>query len=95
MAAITIQDVEHVALLSRLELTEEEKKKYAEELSKIFEYVEQLDELDVENVPATAHPLATADVFREDIVSPSLPNEEAVANAPDDEDGCFKVPQIV
>lgn len=92
---ISIQDVEHVALLSRLELSEEEKGQFAEELSKIFEHVEQLNELDVTDVPPTAHALPVQNVFREDIPLPSLSNEEAIANAPDKEDGCFKVPQIV
>jgi aspartyl-tRNA(Asn)/glutamyl-tRNA(Gln) amidotransferase subunit C len=93
--ALTIRDVEHVALLSRLELTEAEKEKYAQELTKIFDYVEQLKELDVTGVPPTAHALPMADVFREDQVSPGLSNEEALANAPEKENGCFKVPQIV
>ena len=93
--AITISDVEHVALLSRLELSEEEKKKYSEELSKILSHVEQLQELDVAGVAPTAHPLPMKNVFREDVVRPSLSNEEALANAPQKEDGCFKVPQIV
>ncbi len=93
--AITKQDVEHVALLSRLELSEEEKEKYAQELSQIFNYVEQLGELDVSGVPPTAHALPMKNVFREDENRPSLSNKEALANAPEKEDGCFKVPQIV
>lgn len=93
--AISIQDVEHVALLSRLELTDEEKKRYATELSRIFAHVEQLNELDVTGVPATAHPLPMKNVFREDVVKPGLSNDEALANAPEKEAGCFKVPQIV
>lgn len=95
MADISKKDVEHVALLSRLELTETEKGQYADELSKIFNHVEQLKDLDVTDVEPTAHPLAMKDVLRKDEIRPSLTNDQALANAPDDEDGCFKVPQIV
>lgn len=93
--AITIKDVEHVALLSRLELGDEEKQRSAAELSKIFAYVEQLNELDTTGVKPTAHPLPMLDVLREDVVRAPLTNAEALANAPEAEDGCFKVPQIV
>ncbi|CAN5288740.1 Asp-tRNA(Asn)/Glu-tRNA(Gln) amidotransferase subunit GatC [soil metagenome] len=93
--AITIQDVEHVALLSRLDLTEEEKGRFAEELSKIFAHVEQLNALDVSGVKPTAHPLPMKNVFREDMTLTSLTNAQALSNAPEREDGCFKVPQIV
>lgn len=93
--AITIRDVEHVALLSRLQLSDEEKHKYADELSKILAHVDQLAELSVEGVAPTAHPLPMKNVFREDVVVPSLSNAEALANAPEQEDGCFRVPQIV
>ncbi len=92
---ISTKDVEHVALLSRLELGAEELGKYAGELSVIFEYVEQLNEVDVTDVPPTAHPHPISNVFREDVVKPGLSNEQALANAPDREDSCFKVPKIV
>lgn len=93
--AITKADVEHVALLSRLELTEEEKEQYADSLTKIFAHVEQLNSVDVSGVEPTAHPLPLKDVLRKDVIQGSLTNEQALANAPDAEDGCFKVPQIV
>lgn len=92
---LSIADVEHVALLARLELTEEEKAQYAGELSRILDYVEQLSELDTTDVEPTAHPLPIRDVFRGDEQRDSLSNEEALANAPRREDGCFVVPQIV
>jgi len=76
-------------------MSDDEKARYAQELSKIFAHVEQLQELDVAGVQPTAHPLPMKNVFREDVVLPSLTNEEAVANAPQKEDGCFKVPPIV
>lgn len=93
--AITVKDVEHVALLSRLEVNEDEKERYARELSKIFAYVEELGALDTEGIHATAHPLPMSNVFREDVVIPPLTNAAALSNAPEQEDGCFKVPQIV
>ncbi|HMX62231.1 MAG TPA: Asp-tRNA(Asn)/Glu-tRNA(Gln) amidotransferase subunit GatC [Candidatus Sumerlaeota bacterium] len=93
--AITIADVEHVALLSRLEISAEEKERFAQELSDIFGHVEELNKVDVSGVPPTAHPLPMKNVFREDVVKPSLPNAEALANAPAKEGPLFKVPQIV
>ncbi len=93
--ALSAKDVEHVALLSRLELGPEETRKFTDELTKIFTYVEQLDQLDVSGVPPTAHPLPMKDVFREDVVRTPLSNSEALSNAPEKEDGCFRVPQIV
>jgi len=93
--AISTSDVEHVALLSRLALSESEKEKFARELSKIFAHVEQLSELNVEGIEPTAHPLPMKNVFRADVVGASLSNEAVLANAPESEDGCFKVPQIV
>jgi aspartyl-tRNA(Asn)/glutamyl-tRNA(Gln) amidotransferase subunit C len=92
---LTTADVEHVALLSRLDLGEEEKTQYAGELSRILDYVEALAELDTTNVEPTAHPLPIGDVFRADARRLGLSNEEAIANAPQKEDGCFVVPQIV
>ncbi|MBI1292066.1 Asp-tRNA(Asn)/Glu-tRNA(Gln) amidotransferase subunit GatC [bacterium] len=93
--ALSIGDVEHVALLSRLALTDGEKEKFARELSKIFSHVDQLAELNVEGVEPTAHPLPMKNVFRQDVVLDSLSNEAVLANAAESEDGCFKVPQIV
>ncbi|MFZ5595420.1 MAG: Asp-tRNA(Asn)/Glu-tRNA(Gln) amidotransferase subunit GatC [Bacillota bacterium] len=92
---ITIKEVEHVALLSRLELDEAEKKLYAEQLSAILEYAGMLDELDTEKVPPTAHVLPLKNVFREDRVGEHLPLEKTLQNAPSREDNFFKVPRIV
>ncbi|HWJ02116.1 MAG TPA: Asp-tRNA(Asn)/Glu-tRNA(Gln) amidotransferase subunit GatC [Verrucomicrobiae bacterium] len=92
---ISKQQVEHVALLARLELTESEKQEYTEQLNSILEYAAILDKLDTENVPPTAHPLPLKNVFRSDEVKPSIDQKEALSNAPDAEDGFFKVPKIV
>lgn len=95
MHEITPQVVRHVALLSRLELGEGEAETYAADLDKILHYVEKLAELDTTNVPPTSHSFAMQNVFREDEVRPSLSNEVALANAPEAEDHCFKVPAVL
>ncbi len=92
---ISQEQVEHVALLARLELTEAEKNTYTEHLNSILEYAELLNKLDTSGVPPTAHPLPLNNVFREDSVKPSLEQDVALANAPEAENGFFKVPKIL
>lgn len=92
---ITIADVEHVALLSRLNLTEEEKKLYSEQLNAMLEYAGMLEELDTDGIPPTAHVLPLKNVFREDKVEEHLSLEKTLQNAPDAEGNFFKVPKIV
>lgn len=92
---ITIKDVEHVAMLARLELSEEEKQSYTKSLNAILEYMEVLNRLDTSQVEPTAHVLPLQNVFREDNLHVCLDKELALANAPEEEKGCFKVPRIV
>ncbi len=92
---ITIADVEHVALLSRLELTDEEKKLYSKQLNAMLEYASMLEELDTREIPPTAHVLPLKNVFREDKVGGHLPLEKTLQNAPDADGNFFKVPKIV
>ncbi|WP_066637116.1 Asp-tRNA(Asn)/Glu-tRNA(Gln) amidotransferase subunit GatC [Desulfolucanica intricata] len=92
---ITKADVEHVALLARLKLSEEEKEKYTEQLNAILEYAQKLEKLDTAGVPPTAHVLPLQNIYREDQVGDHLSNEKAIANAPSDEGGYFKVPKII
>jgi len=92
---ITKKEVDHVALLSRLELTEEEKGIYTKQLDAILEYFRSLQRLDTENVPPTAHVLPLQNVFREDWVGQHMSREEALANCPDREGSYFRVPKIV
>lgn len=92
---ITQDDVKHVALLSRLHLTEEESKDSARVLNSILEHFATLNELDTENIEPTAHSLPMENVFRKDENRPSLPVEEALKNAPEEEQNCFKVPKII
>ena len=94
-AKITPEDVRHVALLSRLHFTDGEIADFTRVLNSILEYFAKLNELDTSNVPPTSHSLKMQNVFREDITTPSLPVEDALANAPDSEASCFKVPKII
>ncbi|MBW8035085.1 MAG: Asp-tRNA(Asn)/Glu-tRNA(Gln) amidotransferase subunit GatC [Planctomycetes bacterium] len=87
--------VRKVAKLARLELTDSEVGQFSGELSAIIEYIEKLNELDVEDVEPLAHCLPIHNVFRDDVVKPSLDNEQAIANAPDRHDGYFKVPKVL
>lgn len=93
--AITIQDVEHIAKLARLKLTEEEKLRFQKELGKIIEYFDQLKKLNTDGVPPTTHVVPLENVLREDKVTPSLPVEEALADAPDRKGNYFRVPKVV
>jgi aspartyl-tRNA(Asn)/glutamyl-tRNA(Gln) amidotransferase subunit C len=89
------KDVEHVALLSRLELSEQELDKFTGQLDAILEYIDVLNQVDTTAVEPMAHVLEIRNVMRADEVQPSLPREAALQNAPDAEDGFFKVPKIV
>jgi aspartyl-tRNA(Asn)/glutamyl-tRNA(Gln) amidotransferase subunit C len=92
---ISKEQVEHVARLARLEVSEDEKAMFARQLSGILTYMDQLKELDTNGVEPTATVLPTDNVFRDDKVRPSLPQEKALANAPDQADGFFRVPKIL
>ncbi len=92
--AITREDVLHVARLARLEVPEEEIGRLQEQLGAILEAVGKVSELDLADVPATSHPLDVVNVWAEDEPRPSLPREQALANAPDPADGAFRVPAV-
>lgn len=95
MDEITPEEVKHVALLARLDLTDDELTHFSTDLNNILKYVEKLSELDTTGVPPTSHSLRLQNVFREDIAAPSLSNDDALSNAPEAEDGCFKVPAVL
>jgi aspartyl-tRNA(Asn)/glutamyl-tRNA(Gln) amidotransferase subunit C len=90
--AISPDEVRHVARLARLTLTDEELARFGEQLSAILEAVSKVSELDLADVPPTAHPLDLVNVWAEDEPRPSLPVEEALANAPDRDGTFFRVP---
>ena len=92
---ITQKEVEHVANLARLELSEDEKGIFTRQLSAILTYMDQLKTLDTRGVEPTMTVLPTENVFRDDEVRPSLPQERALANAPEQADGFFRVPRIL
>jgi aspartyl-tRNA(Asn)/glutamyl-tRNA(Gln) amidotransferase subunit C len=90
--AISREQVEHVARLARLALTEEEVERFREQLSGILEAVGKVGELDLAEVEPTSHPLDLVNVFGEDEPRPSLRLEDALANAPEPDGGFFAVP---
>ncbi len=92
---LTREEVEHVAWLARLALTEEEIEMFREQLSAVLEYARSLEEIDLSDVPPTATVLPMRNVMREDEVRPSLPRDVVLANAPDTEDGYFRVRAVL
>ena len=95
MSKLLLKEVEAIANLARLALTDEEKAQLQDQLSAILDYVEALQELDTDNIPPTASALPLDNVMRPDITEPSLPVEKALANAPDQAEDQFKVKPIL
>jgi aspartyl-tRNA(Asn)/glutamyl-tRNA(Gln) amidotransferase subunit C len=93
--SITIKDVEHVANLARLNLTDKEKETYTEQLNAILKFAEQLNGVPTDHVEPTSHVMPLENVMRADEVKPSLPVEQALLNAPEEEEGQFKVPAVL
>lgn len=93
--SISREEVTYTADLARLEFNEAQTDKLAEELGAVLDYVDTLNTLDTTGVKPTEHILPVQNVFREDVVGPSLPVEAALANAPDPDAGCFKVPKVL
>ncbi|KAB2837189.1 MAG: Asp-tRNA(Asn)/Glu-tRNA(Gln) amidotransferase subunit GatC [Melioribacteraceae bacterium] len=93
--SVTKKDVEHIAKLARLKVTEEEVEHYTGQLNQILTYVEKLNELDTENIEPLSHPVENTNVFREDELKQSIKTEEALKNAPDKDDEHFKVPKVI
>ncbi|MCD6553317.1 MAG: Asp-tRNA(Asn)/Glu-tRNA(Gln) amidotransferase subunit GatC [Anaerolineae bacterium] len=89
------EEVEHIAELAKVGLTDEEKTLFQEQLSAILEYAEMLQEIDTTAIPPTATVLPLRNVMRPDEVRPSLPREDVLANAPQSEDGYFRVKAIL
>lgn len=92
---ISKEEVKHIAMLSRLELDEKEIELYQDQLSRILEYVEKLNEIDTTQIEPTSHVIELSNVFREDVVKKSMPRDEALKNAPQSTDKFFKVPKII
>ena len=88
-------DVDHVARLARLALTDEERERFRAQLGVILEAAERVREVAAEDVPPTSHAVPRSNVFREDVPHDPLSRDEALAGAPEVEDGRFKVPRII
>jgi aspartyl-tRNA(Asn)/glutamyl-tRNA(Gln) amidotransferase subunit C len=95
MARITRADVEHVARLARLELTDAELDASTEQLEAILEHAEDVAALDLTDVPPTSHPLPLVNVLRPDVVGPTVDRDEVLAAAPATESDRFRVPRIL
>ncbi len=93
--AISIEDVEHVAKLARIYLTEEEKEMFRKQLSDVLEHARVISEVDTSTVEPTSHAIPLSNVTREDEVRESLTVEEATKNAPWSDGGAFTVPKII
>ncbi len=95
MAAISRDDVAHLAKLARIEMTPAELDHMATELEQILGAVKRVQEVATSDIAPTSHPLSMSNVFRDDVVKPSLTNDEALSGAPAQADERFKVPQIL
>jgi len=89
------KDVEYVAWLARLELSEEEKERFTRQLGQVLEHAEKIKSLDTSEIRPTSHPMPLKNVMREDVVRPGLSQREALSNAPRAEGGYFAVPRII
>jgi len=92
---ISRAEVQHVARLARLHLTDDELERMREQLDAILAYIDKLRQLDVEGVEPTSHAVPLVDVMRDDALAPCLTQDEALANAPDRADVFFRVPRII
>ena len=88
-------DIEHVAKLARLKLTDAEKKRFSNQMGTIIKYIEKLNELDTENVEPTAHVLGLENVFRDDIATNPLPHQDPINDSPAHSKGHYEVHKII
>ena len=92
---VSKEEVINIANLAKLQITEEEVEKYTQDLNNILEYMQKLNEIDTSNVEPLSHPVENKNVFREDILRPSVTTEDALKNAPDRTDKFFRVPKVI
>ncbi len=92
---LSISDVEYVAKLARLDVSDAEKEKFTAQLNDILLYIDQLNELDTTGVKPMTHAIAVTNAFREDRVAESLGTQKAIANAPDARGEFFRVPKVI
>ena len=92
---LSSQEVEYVANLARLEISDEEKEKFTLQLNDILLYIDKLNKLDTEGVAPMSHAIALTNAFREDKIADSLGTEKSLANAPDARGEFFRVPKVI
>ena len=92
---VSKHDIEHIAMLARIDLTEEEKELFGSQLSSILDCMEKLNELDTSDIEPTSHVLSLQNVMREDTVRESIPREDALMNAPSHTEKFYRVPKII
>ncbi|MBN1219712.1 MAG: Asp-tRNA(Asn)/Glu-tRNA(Gln) amidotransferase subunit GatC [Anaerolineae bacterium] len=95
MAKLSLEEVETIAELAKLSLTEAEKRTFQEQLSAILEYAEMLQQVDTSDIPPTASAISLKNVMRSDETTLSLPNEAALFNAPEADAGSFRVRAVL
>jgi aspartyl-tRNA(Asn)/glutamyl-tRNA(Gln) amidotransferase subunit C len=93
--SISMKEIEHIAWLAKIELSEEEKRVFTEQINTILEYFKVIDEVNTENVKPTFNVQDVTNVFREDEPIPSLSRDESLKNAPEKEKGYVKAPKII
>lgn len=92
---ITDEMIDYISQLARLELSGEEREKGKDEIGKIIDYMDTLNTLDTTDIEAMSHAFPVKNVFREDVVKPSVDRDIITLNAPQKKEGCFKVPKTV
>ena len=92
---ISNEEVRHIAQLARLGVTDDDVERFSNQLSNILEAFEVLQHIDTSDVEPTSHSVAVSNVLRDDVVTPSLPPSEVLQNAPNEEDGCFRVRAVL
>ncbi|MCH4166852.1 MAG: Asp-tRNA(Asn)/Glu-tRNA(Gln) amidotransferase subunit GatC [Megasphaera sp.] len=92
---ISAEEIKKIALLSRLEVKEDNIESVGKQLSDILSYMDLMSQVDITDVPPTAHAVSMRNVMRDDVLQPSLPNDKALQNAPEAENGYFKVPKVI
>ncbi|MEW6162250.1 MAG: Asp-tRNA(Asn)/Glu-tRNA(Gln) amidotransferase subunit GatC [Nitrospirota bacterium] len=92
---ISKEEIEHIASLARLYLSEEEKELFGSQLSSILDYMEKLNELDTKDIEPISHVLPLSNIMRDDTLGYSIPRSDALMNAPDRTDKFYRVPKII
>ncbi|MHB8339216.1 MAG: Asp-tRNA(Asn)/Glu-tRNA(Gln) amidotransferase subunit GatC [Ignavibacteriaceae bacterium] len=93
--SVTRKDVEYISELARLKFNGEELESFTKDLNEILSYVDKLNELNTDDIEPLSHPVEGVNVFRDDVVKPSITTEEALKNAPDNDESFFKVPKVI